>query len=201
MSRRVQENLVAAILLLLFTAVLIMSFDYGPRARLVPVPIAIIGILLTLGQLVWQNLRGADELHVDVLELVAGREGSRRRKAGQAAAAQSEAAQREAAQDGAAQAEATRREAGAGQHSVAAQARAFGIVAALLALFLLLGPLPAIFLFSAGYFILSGAASWWRAIGYAFVCTALLYLTFGYTLQVQLNRGLAAPLIGQYVSF
>ena len=40
MSRRAQENLVAAILLLLFTAVLIMSFDYGPRARMVPVPIA-----------------------------------------------------------------------------------------------------------------------------------------------------------------
>ena len=191
MSRRVQENLVAAILLLLFTAVLIMSFDYGPRARMVPVPIAIIGILLTLGQLVWQNLRGADELHVDVLELVAGREGSQRRKAGQAAAAQSEAAQRKAAQDGA----------DVGQHSVAAQARAFGIVAALLALFLVLGPLPAIFLFSAGYFILSGEASWWRAIGYAFVCTALLYLTFGYTLQVQLNRGLAAPLLGQYLHF
>jgi hypothetical protein len=166
-----------------------MSFDYGPRARLVPVPIAIIGILLTLAQLVWQNLRGADDLHVDVLELVAGRDGSRRRKA-----AQSQAAQGEAARQGEAS--------GApGQHALQAQVRAFAIVAALLALFLVLGPVPAIFLFSAGYFILSGEASWLRGLAYAFVCTGLLYLIFGYVLQVQLNRGLAAPLIGQYVPF
>lgn len=183
MSRRLQENIVVAVLLLLFTAVLIISFDYGPRARLVPVPIAIIGILLTLGQLVWQNLRGADDLHVDVLELVAGRDGSRRRKA----------AQEEAAKSGARAAPA--------QYSLGAQARAFAIVAALLTLFLVLGPIPAIFVFSAGYFILSGESSWLRGLIYAFACTGFLYLIFGYILQVQLNRGLAAPLIGQYVHF
>jgi len=86
------------------------------------------------------------------------------------------------------------------QHSLLAQAKAFAIVAALLALFLLLGPLPAIFLFSAGYFILTGE-SWFRGLLYAFLCAGLLYLVFGYTLQVQLNRGLAAPLIGQYLDF
>jgi hypothetical protein len=176
MSRRLQENLVAAVLLLLFVAVLVMSFDYGPRARLVPVPIAIIGILLTLAQLVWQNLRGADELHVDMLELVAGRDGSDRRRA-----AQNETG-------------------AAGQPSLRAQARAFAIVAALVALFLVLGPIPAIFLFSAGYFILTGA-SWFRGLLYAFLCAGSLYLVFGYILQVQLNRGLAAPLIGQLVDF
>ena len=177
MSRRAQENLVAAVLLLLFAGVLIMSFDYGPRARLVPVPIAIIGILLTVAQLVWQNLRAADELHVDVLELVAGRDGSNRRKAAQQEAGDSTM-----------------------QHSLLAQAKAFAIVAALLALFLLLGPLPAIFVFSAGYFILTGE-SWFRGLLYAFLCAGLLYLVFGYALQVQLNRGLAAPLIGQYLDF
>jgi hypothetical protein len=176
-SRRVQENLVAAAILLLFVAVLVMSFDYEPRARLVPVPIAIIGILLTLAQLVWQNLRAPDELHVDMLELVAGRDGSNRRRA----------AQQESG-------------AGAMQHSLLAQAKAFGIVAALLALFLLLGPLPAIFVFSAGYFIATGE-SWFRGLFYAFLCAGSLYLVFGYILQVQLNRGLAAPLIGQYVDF
>jgi Tripartite tricarboxylate transporter TctB family len=177
MMRRVQENLIAAVLLLLFVAVLVMSFDYGPRARLVPVPIAIIGILLTLVQLVWQNLRGADELHVDVLELVVGCDGSNRRKS-----AQSETAST------------------AQQHSLGAQAKAFGIVAALLALFLVLGPIPAIFVFSAGYFILTGE-SWFRGLLYAFLCAGSLYLVFGYILQVQLNRGLAAPLVGQYVNF
>jgi hypothetical protein len=183
MSRRAQENLVAAVLLLLFVGVLIMSFDYGPRARLVPVPIAIIGILLTGAQLVWQNLRGADELHVDVLELVAGRDGSRRREAARSEAARSQAV------------------GAAAPHSLGAQARAFAIVAALLALFLVLGPIPAIFLFSAGYFILSGESSWPRGLAYAFACTGLLYLIFGYILQIQLNRGLAAPWIGQYVHF
>jgi Tripartite tricarboxylate transporter TctB family len=182
MSRRLQENLVAAFLLLLFTAVLVMSFDYGPRARLVPVPIAIIGIVLTLAQLVWQNLRGADELHVDVLELVAGRDGSNRREAARREVAQSETG------------------GAAGQHAPGAQARAFAIVAVLLALFLLLGPVPAMFLFSAGYFLLTGE-SWVRGLLYAFLCAGSLYLVFGYTLQVQLNRGLAAPWIGQYVNF
>jgi Tripartite tricarboxylate transporter TctB family len=177
MSRRMQDNLVAAVLLLLFTAVLVMSFDYGPRARLVPVPIAIIGILLTLAQLAWQNLRGADELHVDMLELVAGRDGSDRRRAAQTEAGET-----------------------IGQPSLRAQAKAFAIVAVLLALFLVLGPIPAIFLFSAGYFILTGEA-WFRGLLYAFLCAGSLYLVFGYTLQVQLNRGLAAPLIGQYVNF
>jgi hypothetical protein len=176
MSRRSQENLIAGALLLLFVAVLIMSFGYGPRARLVPVPIAIIAILLTVGQLVWQNLRAADELHVDVLELVAGRDGSERRRSAQ-------------------------NEAGPQQHTLAAQAKAFGIVAALLALFLVLGPLPAIFLFSAGYFILSGESSWLRGMAYAGLCTGTLYLIFGFILQVQLNRGLAAPLIRQFVDF
>ena len=181
MSRRAQENLVAGILLALFAVVLIMSFGYGPRARLVPLPIAIIGILLTLGQLVWQNLRGADDLHVDVLELVAGRDGRQRR----------EQAQRDAAG----------RTGAAAAPSLGAQAKAFAIVAALLALFLVLGPLPAMFVFSAGYFILSGETSWPRGLLYAFVCTGLIYLVFGYILQVQLERGLLAPLIGQYLHF
>ncbi len=176
MSRRAQENLIAGVLLALFIAVLIMSFGYGPRARLVPVPIAILAILLTLAQLVWQNLRAADELHVDVLELVAGRDGSERRRAAQ-------------------------KDAGPQQHSLAAQLKAFGMVAAFLALFLALGPLPAIFLFSAGYFILSGESSWFRGLAYAGLCTGTLYLIFGFILQVQLNRGLAAPLIRQFVDF
>jgi hypothetical protein len=176
MSRRAQENLIAGVLLLVFVAILIMSFGYGPRARLVPVPIAIIAILLTLGQLIWQNLRAADELHVDVLELVAGRDGSERRRSAQS-------------------------EAGPQQHSLAAQAKAFGMVAALLVLFLVLGPLPAIFVFSAGYFILSGESSWFRGLVYAGLCTGTLYLIFGFILQVQLNRGLAAPLIRQFVDF
>jgi hypothetical protein len=181
MSRRTQENLVAAALLLVFVGVLVMSFGYGPRARMVPVPIAIIAILLTGAQLVWQNLRAADELHVDVLELVAGRDGSDRRRA--------------------AQSEARNSEAGPQQHSLAAQARAFGMVAVFLALFLVLGPLPAIFMFSAGYFMLSGEASWFRGLVYAGLCSGLLYLIFGFILQVELNRGLLAPWIRQYVDF
>jgi len=177
MSRRTQENLVAGALLLLFVAILVMSFDYGPRARLVPVPIAIIAILLTLGQLIWQNLRAADELHVDVLELVAGRDSAERRRSAQEETSTPQ------------------------QHTLAAQARAFGMVAALLALFVVLGPLPAIFVFSAGYFILSGETSWTRGLIYAGLCAGSLYLIFGFVLQVQLNRGLAAPLIRQYVDF
>ena len=72
MSRRAQDNIVAAVLLLGFLAVIVMSLDYSPRSRFVPLPVAILGAALVALQLVWQNLRSADELNVDVLELLTG---------------------------------------------------------------------------------------------------------------------------------
>ena len=73
MSRRAQENILAIMLMAFFVGVLVISLDYSPRARLVPIPISVLGILLLGAQLVWQNLRSPDELHVDMLEFLTKR--------------------------------------------------------------------------------------------------------------------------------
>ena len=65
MSRRVQENIVAGVLLAVFVGYLLMTLTFGPNARLVPLPIAALGTALLIIQLVRQNLHGAKELHVE----------------------------------------------------------------------------------------------------------------------------------------
>jgi hypothetical protein len=178
MSRRMQENLFALIMLALFVAIFVVSLGYGPRARLVPLPIAALGIIVMMAQIVWQNVRSTDDLKINVQELVGGSKASK--LAGAAASVTPGPAP---------------------QAVIVRTLTAFGIVIALLALFMTVGPLPAVFIFSLGYFVLSGHCSPLRAFLYALACAAILYLMFGYVLRMQLNRGLAAPFIEQYVYF
>jgi hypothetical protein len=187
MSRRLQENLVLLTVLLFFIGIFVLSFDYGPRARLVPLPIAALGIALALTQLVWQNVRSLDELEVDMLEFISSDQQMQRRKHLSASAAAAGALT-----------EAEERTDNAGFRK---EARAFGIVAALVLLCLITGPLPAVFLFMAGYFGMSRLCSWPAAIGYALLGTAALYGLFGEVLNVQFNRGLLAPFISPYLHF
>jgi hypothetical protein len=67
MSRRTQDNLVCAALLALFAGVIWLCQDFGPRARMIPLPLAVFGIVLTLIQILWQNLRSTDELQMDMI--------------------------------------------------------------------------------------------------------------------------------------
>lgn len=174
MSRRAQENLIAGILLAGFIGVIVLSLDYSPRSRLVPLPMAVLGALLVTIQLVWQNLRSVDELQVDVLEFLTGHARTERSEA-----------------------------AGGDNGSKTTQAMknviAFAMVAALLAAFLLLGPIPAIFLFTAGYLILTGYSSWPRGLAYGAIFTAIIVVVFGYILKIPLDRSILLPGIGQYV--
>jgi hypothetical protein len=179
MSRRAQENLVAGILLAGFIGIIVLSLDYSPRSRLVPLPMAILGAILVTIQLVWQNLRSVDELQVDVLEFLTGHS-----RAGSPAAAsdQTPAAREEAGRTGATK-----------------NLVAFAMVAVLLAAFLLLGPIPAIFLFTAGYLILSKYSSWPKGLAYGAVFTAIIVVVFGYILKIPLDRSILLPRIGQYI--
>ena len=70
MSRRTQENIVALALLGVFIGVIVMSLGYGPRARMIPLPLATFGIILIVIQLIWQNLRSTDELQMDMLSML-----------------------------------------------------------------------------------------------------------------------------------
>ncbi len=173
MSRRAQENVVAAVLLLGFLAVIVMSLGYSPRARFVPLPVAVFGVILVAVQLVWQNLRSADELNVDVLELLTGQ-------------AKEPAAKR---QDGGEQ---------EGWGGVLREVSAYGAVILLLASFLLLGPIPSIFLFTAGFLGLTQYFSWPKSLVYAAILTVTIVVVFGHVLQIPLDRSILLPGIGRY---
>jgi hypothetical protein len=185
MSRRTQENIVAGILLAVFVVLLALTLGYSSRARLVPLPVAILGVVLAVAQLLWQNLRSVDELRVNILDLVGNR-----------GAVDGTALPREPSD------ESDRRD-----HAVAPPRRfggelsAFGIVALLLALVFVVGPIPAVFLFTIGYLRLSKHCSLPRAFLYGVACVAVLYGLFGFTLGVQLNRGLISGFLASYVDF
>jgi hypothetical protein len=183
MSRRAQENLVAGILLAVFLAMLVLTLGYSARARLVPLPIAILGVLLAVAQLLWQNLRSSDELRINFLDLVGARNAKRAAAIPQSAPT------------------ATDTDRNSADTRKFGELSAFGIVALLLALVFVVGPLPAVFVFTTGYLRLTKHCSLGRAFLYGLACVAVLYGLFGFTLGIQLNRGLLAGFLVEYVDF
>jgi hypothetical protein len=175
MSRRAQENLVAAVLLAVFAGVIALSLDFGPRARMIPLPLAILGVLLTVVQIVWQNVGSTEELQMDLFAVAS-------RPKDDAAGADSTPA-------GGATAETAswRREAGA-----------YGIVAILLTLILAAGPIPAVLAFTGGYFVVTRQYSWLASLIYTVAFTLAVYLLFFVVLQIQPYHGLLAPLIARF---
>ena len=172
MSRRAQENLVAVVLLALFAGVIVMSLDFGPRARMIPLPLAILGVILTLVQIVWQNVGSTETLQMDLIA-VSGRPSAG--DAGVRTAGTGEAAPT------------WRREAGA-----------YGIVAVLLVLILAVGPVPAVLAFTGGYFLLTRQYSGLAGLIYTVAFTLAVYLLFFVVLQIQPYHGLLAPLIARF---
>jgi hypothetical protein len=176
MSRRAQENLVLGVIIVVLLGAVVMSYGYGTRARMVPVPVAVFGLVLAFIQLVWQNLRSMDELQVDLLQVLTKQsEKDAVAKVDQAPA------------DGLASRDPRLR-----QRRVVV---AFAMVAVFLALVLVLGPLPAIFLFTAGYFLASGHYTWLKGLIYTSAFTAVIYLLFVVALEIQLYHGLLEPLV------
>jgi hypothetical protein len=163
MTRRAQENLVALLFLALFVAIIWISLGYGPRARMVPIPIATMGILLCIAQLVWQNRSSVEDLKIDMFEFLTG-----------------DTEQPEQAVE----AETPKRA------SFRNELAGIGVVLLLLAMYLVLTPLPAIFLFTAGYFVLSRHYSPARGILYAALFTAVIYVVFGRILHIPLDQSI-----------
>ena len=181
MSRRVQENLVAGLLLFLFIAVIVASMDYSPRARMVPIPIAVLGALLVIVQIIQQNLQSDGDLRIDVLEFLTSR------SSGPDAPNASSSGEPGVEAD-----QSTNK----GEPKLVDELGALGVVIALVVAFLLIGPIPSMLLFSAGYFILSRHYTPGKGLAYALFYTALVYLVFGYGLKVQLDGGLIDPSLG-----
>ncbi len=167
MSRHAQENVVSVLLLAFFVGVIILCQDFGTRARMIPLPLAIFGIVLTLMQLAWHNLGSPRDLQMEMISVQA--------PAG-------------------AEPMATPEPKSADTSSWQREAGAYGIVAALLALVFVAGIIPAVFIFTAGYFLLSGYCSWPAGLIYTAIFTAAVYLLFVVALEMQLYHGLLAPL-------
>ena len=174
MSRRAQENIVAAALLALFAGIIWLCQDFGPRARMIPLPLAVFGIVLTVIQILWQNLRSTDELQMDMIAVQAP--GALPEPDGGGGAAKGPGAK-----------VTWRQEAGA-----------FAIVAALLGLIFLVGIIPAVFLFTGGYFRVTRLYSWRASLIYTAILTAAVYLLFVQALQIQPYHGLLAPLVEHF---
>ncbi len=163
MSRRAQENLISILLLVVFAGVIVLCQDFGARARMIPLPLAILGIVLTLIQIAWHNFGSADELHMDMISVqtpVA--------PAGDAPAPEKKSPWRR-------------------------EVAAYIMVGMLVAVVFLTGLIPAVFLFTATYFMLTHYCSWWRALVYSAILTASVYVLFVVALEIQPYHGLLAP--------
>lgn len=165
MSRHAQENLVSAILLAVFAGVIVLCQDFGPRARMIPMPLAVFGIVLTLIQVAWHNLGSTDTLHMDMIEV---------RKPAAAAVEQPAAPEKKS--------------------TWLDELAAYGMILLLLALIFAAGVIPAAFFFTAGYFGWTRYCTWWRSVVYAAVLTGSLYLLFVVALEMQPYHGMLAPL-------
>lgn len=170
MSKRAQENFVALTLLVLFGGVIYLCQDFGPRARMIPLPLAIFGIVLTLIQIAWQNLRSTDELQMDLISV------------DEPAVAGAECKAPPPSPD-------------IGGPAWLRELRAYGIVAALLVLIVVTGLIPAVFLFTGGYFVLTRHYSWTMGLIYTTLFTLSVYLMFVFALQITPYWGLLTPVV------
>jgi len=168
MSRKTQETIAASAFLALFIGAAVLSLGFGPRARMIPLPLAIFGALLAMIQLLLIPRGGGQRLKMDLINL------------------ERPAAGREAGEDNAV------RERSPSKPRIAA---AYAIVGGLLALVLAIGPVAAVFLFTAGYFIKTRYCSVPLAVLYTAVFTAIVYLLFFVALQIPPFHGMLAPLI------
>lgn len=178
MSRRAQENLIAAVLIGIFSGVIWLCQDFGPRARMIPLPLAIFGIMLTVIQILWQNLRSVDELQMDLIKVAAP---SSLATAGEADVA---TAPKAAAPDGV--------------RFWRSEWGALAIVGILIGLIMLIGIMPAVFVFTFGYFLLTHYYSWWGGLLYTAVFTVVVYLLFVVALQIQPYHGLLEPMVERF---
>jgi len=169
MSRRAQENIVAGVLLCVFVGYLLITLGFGPNARLVPLPIAILGLFLLVIQLVRQNLRDAKELHVDLFASLTGQVTPEIASAAEQTPVIGPAAH-------------FRRELQAGL-----------FIATFVGLIALLGPVTAVFLFSTGFLALTRHYAPARALVVGTAFTVALYVLFVFGLQLQLYHGILEP--------
>ena len=169
MSRRAQENVIAGLLVAVFAVYLLMTLSLGPNTRLVPVPIALLGLGFLLIQLVSQNRSDGKEFQLDLLASLT---------AGVASKEEKEEVSLEEAPP-----------------SFPRELQALGFLSAFIGLILVLGPIAAVFLFTTGFFVVTRHFAPLKAVTVAGLCTLALYLLFAVGLQLQMYHGVLAPFL------
>lgn len=178
MSRRTQQNIVLIGVLIVFIAAIVACTGYSARARVVPLPIAALGAILTVAQLVLQNLPSLGDLHLDALELFTSQPvgvakpavGGNGAGPGRAAAPNGMRWRRELT--------------------------AIGIVLLLTGMFVLFGPFPSIFLFTSGYMVIRRQYRLPLCIIFAALFTLVVYVLFVVALGVQIDNGIVGSMLG-----
>ncbi|MHB1159057.1 MAG: tripartite tricarboxylate transporter TctB family protein, partial [Chloroflexota bacterium] len=128
-----------------------------------PVPLAAVSILLILLQLALQNLRSNLQLSVDTMELFV--------KRGDGGCDEPK--------------EEEKRNSSRGRKELAGM----GLVSLFVAMILLLGMFPAVFLYIFGYFALIGRQGWLNALALSGTATIVTYLLFSSLLGVSAYEG------------
>jgi uncharacterized membrane protein len=176
MSRRLQENIAALVILGVFVAVIVIGQNYGPRARLVPTVIAWFGVAMIGVQLVLQNTRLGDALEIDLLDVISAR------------ATGDEDGLPPELRSGFDEALGRDKTAKPPQNRAMRELGAMGIVAIAVAMFVVIGPVPTMLAFTFGYFVISGHFDVWRAALYALVFATAVYLLFYVWLRVNISK-------------
>jgi hypothetical protein len=171
---RTLDNIAVGVVLAIFLLAITLSFGYGFRARLVPIVVASFGVIVLVAQLVLQNLKSGASLDINVLELIS--RGAAEEVEPVAGAPGAKVRTPDA--DGA-----------LGRKWVR-ELLGIGLVVVFLGVFIVIGPLPAIFLFMAGYLATSRYAGVLRALAYAAATVLAIHLVFTVWLGVDLDIGL-----------
>jgi hypothetical protein len=169
MSKRAEENIVAAALVLIFVAFLAVSMEYGERARMIPIPVSIASLILIGLQIFLQNFRRDFNLNVNAADIFRGSQSGL-------------AVQDEVSTQGAQGIKVHGAEGGREAHAIA-------IVVLFMLLILLLGIIPAIFIYVAGYFIRNAKIFWVKALVCAGIADFCIYALFGWILKIFMYKG------------
>ncbi|MCB1491134.1 MAG: tripartite tricarboxylate transporter TctB family protein [Rhodobiaceae bacterium] len=182
MSRRVQENIASALLLLLFIGILWIASGYGPRARMVPTIIAWMGLGLTIGQIILFNTRGGAAMKVDLLEVISAR-----------ATGDDESISEDLRHDiESVTGNAPEEPEGTGffEHRGTREIFAIGVVGVAMAMFFIIGPIWTMLFYTFGYFVISRHYNLWQAAAFSLTFTILVYALFYVWLRVDIEVGL-----------
>ncbi|KJS20740.1 MAG: hypothetical protein VR72_13240 [Clostridiaceae bacterium BRH_c20a] len=166
MSRRAQENLVAFLFLFFFLAMIYLSYDYTYKARMVPVPIYVISALIMLLQIYFMNFKKNINLNVDAAELLTGGKSKDSVKGPE----KTEQVKIQKVEGG-------------------SELAAISMIVLYLVMTLLIGILPAMFLFVFGFFILITKMKWYISLLVTLATEVSIYILFSYVLQIKFFQG------------